>query len=240
MEINKLFKQYKTYDLFKKEKVHPINKLCFIKDKGIIYCNDEVYSTANKDIITSVTGETIEILSPVILLDIPIKNNTNISKFDNSFTGIERFTLIQNNDTPNVIKFNNDISSIKNISEINLTKGTSITFIKKDNKWNIEYGVSNDSLYIPSVMPETDNSVFTISNVGIVSMKKYTNIKTWSETEALLSADLLQIKYPDAPKGFQVVCPKICKIYEKINEPTEADEWISTDIHILKLGEGVG
>lgn len=44
--IHKLFRVYETLDQFDAEASHPENKICFIKDKRIIYANGVEYTNA--------------------------------------------------------------------------------------------------------------------------------------------------------------------------------------------------
>ena len=55
--IHKLFRVYKTLDQFDGEANHPENKICFIKDKRIIYANGVEYTNEHitndiKDVVT--------------------------------------------------------------------------------------------------------------------------------------------------------------------------------------------
>ena len=52
--IHKLFRVYETLDQFDGEASHPENKICFIKDKRIIYANGVEYTNAQMydDILT--------------------------------------------------------------------------------------------------------------------------------------------------------------------------------------------
>ena len=52
--IHKLFRVYETLDQFDSEASHPENKICFIKDKRIIYANGVEYTNAQMydDILT--------------------------------------------------------------------------------------------------------------------------------------------------------------------------------------------
>lgn len=52
--IHKLFRVYETLDQFDAEASHPENKMCFIKDKRIIYANGVEYTNAQmyNDILT--------------------------------------------------------------------------------------------------------------------------------------------------------------------------------------------
>ena len=52
----KLFRNYKTLVEFNSESVHPENKICFIKDKGVLYLNGVQYSPSKMDTIDN-TGD---------------------------------------------------------------------------------------------------------------------------------------------------------------------------------------
>ena len=47
----KIFRNYNTLSQFNSESVHPENKICFIKDKGVLYSNGVQYSHSKMDII---------------------------------------------------------------------------------------------------------------------------------------------------------------------------------------------
>ena len=50
----KIFRNYNTLSQFNSESVHPENKICFIKDKGVIYSNGVQYSHYKMDIIANI------------------------------------------------------------------------------------------------------------------------------------------------------------------------------------------
>ena len=50
----KIFRNYDTLSQFNDESIHPENKICFIKDKGIIYSNDVQYSHSKINIIQDI------------------------------------------------------------------------------------------------------------------------------------------------------------------------------------------
>lgn len=60
--IHKLFRVYETLDQFDAEASHPENKICFIKDKRIIYANgveytnEQMYDDILTEDIKDVTG----------------------------------------------------------------------------------------------------------------------------------------------------------------------------------------
>ena len=50
----KIFRNYNTLSQFNDESIHPENKICFIKDKGIIYSNGVPYSHSKMHIIQDI------------------------------------------------------------------------------------------------------------------------------------------------------------------------------------------
>ena len=50
----KIFRNYNTLSQFNSESVHPENKICFIKDKGVIYSNGVQYSPSKMDTIANI------------------------------------------------------------------------------------------------------------------------------------------------------------------------------------------
>lgn len=50
----KIFRNYNTLSQFNTESVHPENKICFIKDKGVIYSNGVQYSPYKMDTIANI------------------------------------------------------------------------------------------------------------------------------------------------------------------------------------------
>ena len=51
----KILRNYNTLSQFNSESVHPENKICFIKDKGVIYSNGVQYSPSKMDTITNIS-----------------------------------------------------------------------------------------------------------------------------------------------------------------------------------------
>lgn len=49
----KIFRNYNTLSQFNSESVHPENKICFIKDKGVLYSNGVQYSPSKMDTISN-------------------------------------------------------------------------------------------------------------------------------------------------------------------------------------------
>ncbi|MEE0182858.1 MAG: BspA family leucine-rich repeat surface protein, partial [Lachnospira sp.] len=50
----KIFRNYNTLAEFNSESVHPENKICFIKDKGVLYLNGVQYSPSKMDTIDNI------------------------------------------------------------------------------------------------------------------------------------------------------------------------------------------
>ena len=50
----KIFRNYNTLSQFNSESVHPENKICFIKDKGVLYLNGVQYSPSKMDTIANI------------------------------------------------------------------------------------------------------------------------------------------------------------------------------------------
>lgn len=51
----KIFRNYNTLSQFNSESVHPENKICFIKDKGVLYLNGVQYSPSKIDNIANIS-----------------------------------------------------------------------------------------------------------------------------------------------------------------------------------------
>lgn len=49
----KIFRNYNTLSQFNSESVHPENKICFIKDNGVLYSNGVQYSPSIMDTISN-------------------------------------------------------------------------------------------------------------------------------------------------------------------------------------------
>ena len=50
----KIFRNYNTLAEFNSESLHPKNKICFIKDKGVLYLNGVQYSPSKMDTIANI------------------------------------------------------------------------------------------------------------------------------------------------------------------------------------------
>lgn len=53
--MTKIFRNYNTLSQFNSESVHPENKICFIKDKGVLYLNGVQYSPSKMDNIANIS-----------------------------------------------------------------------------------------------------------------------------------------------------------------------------------------
>ena len=52
--MSKIFRNYNTLSQFNDESIHPENKICFIKDNGVLYSNGVQYSPYKMDIIANI------------------------------------------------------------------------------------------------------------------------------------------------------------------------------------------
>lgn len=50
-----ILRNYNTLSQFNSESVHPENKICFIKDKGVLYLNGVQYSPSKMDNIVNIS-----------------------------------------------------------------------------------------------------------------------------------------------------------------------------------------
>lgn len=50
-----ILRNYNTLSQFNSEGTHPENKICFIKDKGVLYSNGVQYSPSKMDNITNIS-----------------------------------------------------------------------------------------------------------------------------------------------------------------------------------------
>lgn len=225
----KLFRNY-TWSEFKSEKEHPENKICFIKDKSMLYANGIYYSHATQDTVT--TGGTVEVLAP--LLNLTTASQVTITGFDTSVLNIDRFTLVNINDINNLIQLGGSINKVGTLEQIELSKGDTITFVKNGSMYDIEIGLGSH-VYIPSLIPSEGKNAISISSDGTITGIKYTEMKAWSDASSALNAETLNKNFPDAPIGFQVVCSNANRIYEKVNV---TGDWIGTQTVSVALGGG--
>ena len=52
--MSKIFRNYNTLSQFNSESTHPENKICFIKDNGVLYSNGVQYSPYKMDTISNI------------------------------------------------------------------------------------------------------------------------------------------------------------------------------------------
>lgn len=115
----KLFKET-TFAKFKAEGTHELNKIYFIKDKGMMFANGMLYSHNTTDTVT--TGGVVEVLAPTV--NLTTKSQVAITGFSvPDYVDIDRFTLINTNDINNIIKLGDAIHKFGSLTEIELQKG---------------------------------------------------------------------------------------------------------------------
>lgn len=226
----KLFKQINLAE-FKSKKAHDVNRIYFIEDKGIMFANGKFYSHNATDTVT--TGGVVEVLAPTVNLE--TASQVTITNFDNSLLGINRFTLVNNNDINNIIQLGTNIQKFGTLNQIELSKGDSVCFVKKGSVWTVEIAYG-EKLYIPSLIPGSgETGAISIDSTGASTTVKYNDMKAWSDTTALLNAESLNKSFPNVSIGFQVVCSNVNRIYEKINA---LGDWIATETKSVTLGGG--
>lgn len=218
----KLFRTYNTYTDWKSEKKHPSNIVCFIKDINLMYVNGSVFTGSSIDIKT-IENNTLEVLSPVIKLY--TSTQSTISVINNEFTYLTHFTLINCNDINNIIEIGSSINKITNIDRIELQRGDRVTFTKNGTTWDIDIMLGSQVL-----IPSLTNGISEKSGISIsfensqISTIPYVDMKTWNDSAAPLTKSLLNSNYSDVNIGFQVVCPTINMIYEKVST---VGDWIA-------------
>ena len=227
----KLFKET-TFAKFKAEDTHELNKIYFIKDKGMMFANGKLYSHNTTDTVT--TGGIVEVLAPTV--NLTTKSQVTITGFSvPDYVDIDRFTLINTNDMNNIIKLGDAIYKFSSLTEIELQKGDAIIFIKKGTIWCVEIGLGS-KMYIPSLIPKNGSTgAISIDSTGVCTTVKYNNMKAWSDTTVPLNAETLNKAFPNVSIGFQVVCYNANRIYEKANV---LGDWIATEIKQVPLGGG--
>ena len=76
----KIFRNYDTLSQFNDESIHPENKICFIKDNGVIYSNGVQYSPSKMRIIPDI-GDSDNIINKLNKLRIYLlKSNLMVSR----------------------------------------------------------------------------------------------------------------------------------------------------------------
>ena len=130
----KIFRNYDTLSQFNDESIHPENKICFIKDKGVIYSNGVQYSHSKMHII----------------LDIGDSDNI-VDKFNELRKGLLESNLMAAR-TPNTVIYWTGDSNTINIS------GT--TYTAEPDKINIDGVV----YYQLKLYKDLDNNFYKFSN----------------------------------------------------------------------------
>ena len=130
----KIFRNYDTLSQFNDESIHPENKICFIKDKGVIYSNGVKYSHSKMHIIQDI-GDSDNI----------------IDKFNELRKGLLESNLMAPRKPNTVIYWKGDSNTI-NIS------GT--TYTAEPDKVNIDGVV----YYQLKLYKDLDNNFYKFSN----------------------------------------------------------------------------
>ena len=130
----KIFRNYDTLSQFNDESIHPENKICLIKDKGVIYSNGVQYSHSKMHIIQDI-GDSDNI----------------VDKFNELRKGLLESNLMAAR-TPNIVIYWNGDSNTINIS------GT--TYTAEPDKVNID-GVEYYQLKLDK---DLDNDFYSFSN----------------------------------------------------------------------------
>ena len=132
--MSKIFRNYNTLSQFNNESIHPENKICFIKDKGVIYSNGVKYSHSKMHIIQDI-GDSDNI----------------VDKFNELRKGLLESNLMVAR-TPNIVIYWNGDSNTINIS------GT--TYTAEPDKVNIDGVV----YYQLKLYKDLDNNFYKFSN----------------------------------------------------------------------------
>ena len=132
--MSKIFRNYNTLSQFNDESIHPENKICLIKDKGVIYSNGVPYSHSKMHII----------------LDIVDSDNI-VDKFNELRKGLLESNLMAAR-TPNIVIYWTGDSNTINIS------GT--TYTAEPDKVNIDGVV----YYQLKLYKDLDNNFYKFSN----------------------------------------------------------------------------
>ena len=132
--MSKIFRNYNTLSQFNSESIHPENKICFIKDKGVIYSNGVQYSHSKMHIIPDI-GDSDNI----------------VDKFNELRIGLLKSNLMAAK-TPNIVIYLTGDSNNINIS------GT--TYTAEPDKVNIDGVV----YYQLKLYKDLDNNFYNFSN----------------------------------------------------------------------------
>jgi len=233
IQMAKLFKNILLSE-FKSEKTHDANKIYFITDKGMMWANGNFYSHSTQDTVSGTDANgIIEVLAPTV--NLTSTSQLTVKGFDTSLLDIDRFTLVNTNDINNIIVLGDQIQKFGTLTQIELSKGDSVCFVKKGTVWTVEIAYG-EKLYIPSLIPASgDTGAISIDSTGASTTVKYNDMKAWSDTTALLNAETLNKSFPDVSIGFQVVCANVNRIYEKVNV---LGDWVATETKSVTLGGG--
>ena len=132
--MSKIFRNYNTLSQFNDESIHPENKICLIKDKGVIYSNGVQYSHSKMHIISDI-GDSDSI----------------VDKFNELRKGLLKSNLMEAR-TPNTVIYWTGDSNTISIS------GT--TYTAEPDKVNIDGVV----YYQLKLYKDLDNNFYKFSN----------------------------------------------------------------------------
>lgn len=227
----KLFKET-TFAKFKAEGTHELNKIYFIKDKGMMFANGKLYSHNTTDTVT--TGGVIEVLAPTV--NLTTTSQVTITGFDTSLLGLTEFTLCNECNFVNHITLGTNIKSYGGKGVLDLENGDIVKFTKNnDNTWTINYIMGNKTVFpnlIPNDIEAGQKKVMVMDAEGNYSSINFTEMKAWNnQTTGELTAAKLNEDYPNVQIGFQLICNNAGKVYELVDSTTKT--WISYDINTV-------
>jgi surface protein len=161
----KIFRNYDTLSQFNTESIHPENKICLIKDKGVIYSNGVQYSPSKMHIIQDI-----------------VDSDNIVDKFNELRKGLLESNLMASRTPHTVIYWTGDSNTI-NIS------GTSYT--AQEDKVNID-GTEYYQLKLDKDLNNSfSNNTFTNLIFKDVDTSKVTNMKNmFYSCNALTSLDV--------------------------------------------------
>ena len=162
----KIFRNYNTLSQFNSESIHPENKICFIKDKGVLYSNGVQYSPFKMDTIANI-GDSYNI----------------VDKFNELRKGLLKSNLMEAR-TPHTLIYWTGNSTIK-------INGTSYT--AQEDKVNIDgveyyqlkldkdldndfYKFNNNSNFTNLIFKDVDTSNVTIMSMMFIDCRKLTSL----------------------------------------------------------------
>ena len=94
--MSKIFRNYNTLSQFNSESVHPENKICFIKDKGVLYLNGVQYSPSKMDTIDNISD-----------------SNNIVDKFNELRNNLLKSNLMTARTPHNIVYWTGDSNTIK-------------------------------------------------------------------------------------------------------------------------------